>query len=83
MLFKRRKLNESVCAGSVFEPAHSTNPVEQAEVPWVGDDCTGIPHVRFEMSDLRFQSREPQGVRILALACFAERYARLARRAVA
>ena len=83
MLFKRRNLNESVYPGSVFERVHSTNTVEQAEVLWVGNDCAGIPHVRFEISSLRSHSREPQGMRILALACFAERYVRLARRAVA
>ena len=83
MLFKRRKLNENVCAGSVFERVHSTNAVERAEVLWVGNDWAGIPHVRFEISYLRSHCRESQGMRILALASFAERYERLARRAVA
>ena len=83
MLFKRRKVTESVCEGSVFERVYSTNTVEQAEVLWVGNDSVGIPHVRFNMSYLRAQRREPQGMRILALDCFAERYERLAPRAVA
>ena len=83
MLFKRRELSENICAGSVFERVHSTNAVEHAEVLWVGNDSAGIPHVRFKMSYLRSHCREPQGNRILALACFAERYVRLARRAVA
>ncbi len=83
MFFRRRKLTENVCEGCVFERVYSTNMVEQAEVLWVGDDLDGIPHVRFKMSYLRAHCREPQGTRILALDCFAERYDRLARRAVA
>ncbi len=83
MFFKRRKANQSVCEGSVFDRVHPTNTVEQAEVLWVGNDSVGIPHVRFKMSYLRAHRREPQGMRILALDCFAERYERLARRAVA
>ena len=83
MHFKRRDLTEGICAGNVFERVYATNTVEQAEVVWVGNDCAGIPHVRFEVSYLRSRIREPQGMRILALACFAERYVRLARRAVA
>ena len=83
MFFKRRKVNECVHEGSVFERVHSTNMVEQAEVLWVGNDAAGIPHVRFRMSYLRARRIEPQGMRMLALACFAERYQRLAPRAVA
>ncbi len=83
MFFKRRKIDQQVTEGGVYERVHPTNTVEEAEVLWVGKDAAGIPHVRFRMSYLRPHGREPQGMRILALACFAERYHRLARRAVA
>ena len=78
MFFKRRKSNVNVCEGGVFERVHSTNTAEQAEVLWIGNDSAGIPHVRFNMSYRCAHRREPQGIRILALACFAERYQRLA-----
>jgi hypothetical protein len=59
----------------VFECCHrSFNSVEVAEVLFVGDDGSGIPHVRFQYS-YRYSNREDeQGVRVLALKAFTRRF---------
>jgi len=74
-VFNRDKIPMNILPGSVFERSHGEfNSVEVAEVIWVGDDVLGIPHVRFQFS-YRYSNREEgQGVRILALKAFAERF---------
>jgi len=74
MRFWRRQCSSRVTEGSVFERIHPTNLVERAEVVWVGDDASGIQHVRFFMSYVRPDGDEPQGTRILSAQSFMERY---------
>lgn len=74
-MFNRDKMPPEVVPGSVFECRHRLyNAVEVAEVLDVRDDCSGIPHVRFQHS-YRYSNREDdQGVRVLALTAFARRF---------
>jgi hypothetical protein len=48
--------------------------VEVAKVVSVHDDRAGIPHVRFELSYQRPTRIDFEGLRMLALDVFAERY---------
>ncbi len=74
-MFNRDKIPTNILPGSVFECSHSSfNSVEVAEVLSVGDDYSGIPHVRFQHT-YRYSNREDeQGVRILAVKAFARRF---------
>ena len=74
-MFNRNKTPTEILPGSVFECSHrSFNSVEVAEVLFVSDDNSGIPHVRFQYS-YRYSNREDeQGVRVLALKAFARRF---------
>ena len=74
-MFKRDKISSEVVPGSVFECRHRLfNSVEVAEVLSVDDDCSGIPHVRFQHSYRCSNREDDQGVRVLAVKAFARRF---------
>ena len=74
MFFRRRSAVDDVREGAIFQRSHPSNFVERAEVVWIGKDHFGIPHVRFEVSYVRPDRKDHVGIRMLALASFAERY---------
>jgi hypothetical protein len=74
MFFWRNPTGESVREGAVYQRRHPNNFVERAEVVWVGKDPFGIPHVRYQVSYVRPDRRDHEGIRMLALSSFAERY---------
>jgi len=74
MFFRRRMTCDEVKEGAVYRRLHRHNLVEQAEVVWIGTDHFGIPHVRYEVSFIGPDHAEADGVRMLALQSFAERY---------
>ena len=74
-IFRRRHKASMVTEGSLFERVLGNSMVELAEVEWIGKDPYGIPHVRFNLSCIWPNRREPEGgTRVLALECFVERY---------
>ncbi|SLN53316.1 hypothetical protein [Oceanibacterium hippocampi] len=74
MVFFRRSKAEDVTEGAVFERHCASNFIETAKVVWIGKDSTGIPHVRYETALMGQGRFEPQGIRILALKSFADRF---------
>ena len=74
-MFKRSRQPLDLRPGSVFERVHdASNSSEVAEVVSLADDVFGIPHVRFQMSYRCSDRKEDQGVRVLAVQAFAERF---------
>ncbi len=75
MLFRRENSVSEVAAGAVYRRVHPDNMVETAKVLSVGQDCFGIPHVRFNVSFGRTnRTLFEDGPRVLALASFTEHY---------
>ena len=75
MFLKKRQAEAGhVKAGSVYQKAHSGDIVEIATVLSVGEDCFGIPHVRFKVRFERPNRKFLEDARVLALESFAEQY---------
>jgi hypothetical protein len=73
-LKKRQAVAENVKAGSVYQKTHSGDIVEIATVLSVGEDCFGIPHVRFKVRFERPNRKFLEDARVLALESFAQHY---------
>ncbi|MEE9140716.1 MAG: hypothetical protein V3U18_08075 [Alphaproteobacteria bacterium] len=74
MFFRRHTLLKDVKAGSVYRKVHRDNIVETARVVSVGEDCFGIPHVRFKLCYERPNRMFLEDARVLALESFAQHY---------
>ena len=74
-MFKGARQGLDIRPGSVFERVHDAyNSIEVAKVVLLADDFFGIPHVRFQVSYRYSDREEGQGVRVLAVKAFAERF---------
>jgi hypothetical protein len=73
MLFRRSLKNADVTIGAIYERILQENIKERAQVTWIGNDSTGIPHVRFDVVIPGID--ESRDARLLAMATFQERYA--------
>lgn len=74
MFTKRKTPQSEVCEGSIFHRESDGRVVEVAKVVAIYDDRAGIPHVRFELSYQRPMRTDFEGLRVLALEVFAQRY---------
>ena len=74
MFFKRSKPEGDLTEGAVYVRDREHNLTEHALVTWVGNDCFGIPHVRFRVTVPGFD--EMADNRMLAVEVFQERYRR-------
>ncbi|HZD25980.1 MAG TPA: hypothetical protein VE631_06930 [Alphaproteobacteria bacterium] len=72
MLFQRTKPRETLMAGAIYERDREYNMKEHATITWVGEDCFGIPHVRFRVTIPGFD--ETDDLRVLAEDVFRSRY---------
>jgi hypothetical protein len=73
-LKKRHTETGDVKAGSVYQKSHSGEIVEVATVLSVGEDSSGIPHVRFKVCFERPNRKFLEDARVLALESFAQQY---------
>lgn len=74
MFLKRYRMANDVKAGSVFRRVRRDNMIETARVLSVGEDCLGIPHVRFQVCFERPNRTFLKDARVLALESFARHY---------
>ncbi len=72
LFFKINKQNEIV-TGAEYQRCREYNLVERAIVQWVGDDTTGIPHVRYSCKIDGM--RDGSDTRFLAKSEFARQFA--------
>ncbi len=73
MFSKRKPVTKDVQAGAVYQRSNDGRVVEVAKVVSVYDR-DGITHVRFELGYQRPNRVDFEGLRVLALHAFSERY---------
>lgn len=77
MFFSRKRVGTEFEAGTFHVREVGGRAVERAEVLEISPDGMGIPHVRYRVTHLKDSRTVPDGLRILALSCFAERFRRI------
>lgn len=75
ILVHRDELMDYVKVGSAFRRPRDDNMTETAKIRSVYDDCSGIPHVRFDVVfEKPFLTTYSEGPRILSLETFFETF---------
>ncbi len=74
MFSKRNSSPKDVREGTLYQRDFDGRVVEVAKVIKLYDDRAGIPHVRYELSYQRPTRVDFEGMRVLALQSFVERY---------
>jgi hypothetical protein len=72
MFFKRHISAHEPNAGETYERNCAHNMIERATIIWVGEDCFGIPHVRYRVTIPGLDSSDD--LRVLARDVFQQRY---------
>lgn len=74
MFSKRKSSTREVREGTLYQRDFDGRVVEVAKIIDLYDDRAGIPHVRYELSYQRPTRVDFEGLRVLALQSFVERY---------
>lgn len=74
MFFARKRALSEVEAGTVYFRDGTGQAVEYAEVVEIAPDGMGISHVRYRVTHANGTRAISDGLRVLALSCFAERF---------
>jgi len=77
MFFSRKRSDADLETGSLHVREVGGRAIEQAEVVDVSPDGMGIPHVRFRITHIKNSRSVCDGLRVLAVSCFRERYRRI------
>ncbi|MFQ5959658.1 MAG: hypothetical protein ACE5LF_09850 [Alphaproteobacteria bacterium] len=74
MFGRRNPSPKDVREGNLYQREYDGRVVEIAKVVELYGDRAGVPHVRYELSYQRPTRADFEGLRVLALQSFVERY---------